>query len=60
MVVFWLLFIVLVVALLALDLGVFHKEDRVIGVGEALRWTGFWIALSIVFDVAVYFYTYAA
>lgn len=55
MVVFWLLFIVLVVALLALDLGVFHKEDRVIGVGEALRWTGFWIALSIVFDVAVYF-----
>lgn len=55
MFIFWLLFITLVIFFLALDLGVFHKDDRVIGVGEALRWTGFWIALSLAFDVAVYF-----
>lgn len=55
MTLFWILFLILVGIFLALDLGVFHKKDSVIGIGEALRWTGFWIALSLLFDVALYF-----
>lgn len=34
----WLVFIGIVVALLAFDLGVLHKDDHVIGVGESLLW----------------------
>jgi TerC family integral membrane protein len=42
-------FLALVLALLGLDLGVFHRKDRVITAREALSWTAVWIALSLVF-----------
>jgi tellurite resistance protein TerC len=48
-------FLLLVLALLALDLGVFHRKAHAIGVREAMAWTAFWIALALAFDVAVYF-----
>ncbi len=51
----WTGFILLIVMLLALDLGVFNKKAHEIGVKEALRWTAFWIFLALVFNVAVYF-----
>ena len=51
----WAGFLVLVCLLLALDLGVFHRKLHVISIGEALGWTAFWVALSLVFNVAVYF-----
>jgi tellurite resistance protein TerC len=51
----WTGFILLILALLALDLGVFHRRDRAIGMGEALAWSGFWISLALVFNVAVFF-----
>jgi tellurite resistance protein TerC len=51
----WIGFIVMVVLLLALDLGVLNRKDHVIGAREALLWTGFWVLLALVFDVAVYF-----
>lgn len=51
----WILFLAIVLFLLALDLGVFHRKDRVIKVGEALAWTGIWVAVSLLFAVAVYF-----
>lgn len=51
----WVGFIVLVLALLALDLGVFNRKDHVISFREAMGWTAFWIALSFVFNAGVYF-----
>ena len=54
----WLAFVGFVLLMLALDLGVFHRRDRVISIGEALAWTGFWIVLAIGFNVVVY-YLYA-
>lgn len=48
-------FLVLVLALLALDLGVFHRRIHAIGVREAMTWTAFWVVLALAFDVAVYF-----
>lgn len=56
MILFWIAFLILVVFLLALDLGVFHKADREISVREALLWTGFWILLSMLFGGVVYFF----
>ncbi|MCZ7602502.1 MAG: TerC family protein [Ignavibacteriales bacterium] len=52
---FWLGFLLLVFILLALDLGVFHKKDKAISTKEALLWTGFWIFLSLLFNILIYF-----
>jgi tellurite resistance protein TerC len=47
-------FVALVLLLLALDLGVFHREAHVISVREALGWSAFWIALGLAFAGFVY------
>ncbi|MBK7672432.1 MAG: TerC family protein [bacterium] len=51
----WILFLALIVALLALDLGVFHRRAHVIAVPEALRWSALWIGLGLAFGIVVYF-----
>lgn len=51
----WIGFIVLVLALLALDLGVFNRKAHIVSMGEALAWTAFWVALALSFNVGVYF-----
>lgn len=51
----WSGFTVLIAALLAHDLGVFHRKPRDISLQEAFAWTGFWIALAIAFCVPVYY-----
>jgi tellurite resistance protein TerC len=50
----WVGFIGLVVGLLALDLGVFHRKDHAVGAREALIWTLVWIGVSLVFNVFVW------
>jgi len=54
--VFWILFNLFVVAMLALDLGVLHRRSRRVGFREALAWSGVWIALAAAFAVAVLFW----
>jgi tellurite resistance protein TerC len=56
---FWVLFHVFVFAMLALDLGVFHRKARVIPFREALAWTAIWIALAAIFAVLIYFFGHA-
>ena len=51
----WFAFIALVLALLALDLGVFHKKAHAPSVAEALAWSAFWILLALSFNALVYF-----
>ena len=43
----WIGFTLLVLALLALDLGVFHRKTHIIGFREALGWSVFWITLAL-------------
>ncbi len=50
----WTLFLALIVALLALDLGVFHRRGHVVGVPEALRWSALWIGLGLAFTAVVW------
>jgi tellurite resistance protein TerC len=52
----WFGFTAVVIALLALDLGVFHRNAHEVKVREALMWTGFWVALAMVFNVGVYYW----
>lgn len=49
------MFMVFVVVMLLLDLFVFHKKDKVVGVKEAAMWTGIWVGLAMLFAVLVYF-----
>lgn len=55
MMIIWLAFIIVILVLLALDLGVFHRRQRNISPQEALAWTGFWISLALMFNVLIYF-----
>jgi tellurite resistance protein TerC len=45
----WAGFIVIVLLLLSLDLGVFHRHAHVVKFKEALCWTMIWFVLSLVF-----------
>ena len=51
----WTGFVGFVLAMLALDLGVFHRKAHVVSVKEALGWSAFWISLGLLFSVFVYF-----
>ncbi len=50
----WVGFNVFVLALLALDLGVFHRKSEVVGVREALIWSAIWVVVALVFNAGVY------
>lgn len=50
----WISFILLVVIFLALDLGVFHKNDQVIKSKEAGIWTAVWVTVALSFSGVIY------
>jgi len=53
---FWIGFLVFVLAMLALDLGVFHRKAHEISVREAAAWSATWIALALLFAGGIYLY----
>lgn len=50
----WAGFTLFVLAMLVLDLGVFHRKAHRIGHREAFLWTLVWIGLAVVFNVGIY------
>lgn len=52
----WVGFNVFVLAMLALDLGVFHRHTHTVSVKEATIWSVVWVALSMCFNVGLYFF----
>lgn len=52
----WVGFIAFLTALLFFDLFVVHRKSHVVGVREALGWTGFWILLALVFGAGVFIF----
>jgi len=50
----WIGFTLFVLAMLALDLGVFHRRAHVVRTAEALAWSGVWITLSLLFCAGVW------
>jgi tellurite resistance protein TerC len=53
---FWILFNLFVLLMLALDLGVLNRRAHTIGLREALGWSAVWIALACSFAAIVYFW----
>jgi tellurite resistance protein TerC len=52
--VLWIGFTVFVVAMLVLDLSVFHRRAHEVRMREALIWTGVWVGLALLFNLGVY------
>jgi tellurite resistance protein TerC len=50
-------FLGIVFVMLALDLGVFHKEAHEVSVKEATVWTTVWISLALLFNLGLYYYS---
>ncbi len=56
-------FLVFVLAMLGLDLGVFHRKSHAVTFKESAAWTTVWISLALAFNAGLYFYaqsTFAA
>ena len=49
----WIGFNVFVLAMLALDLGVFHRKAHVVTIKESIAWTVVWITLALLFNLGV-------
>lgn len=49
----WVGFNALILALLALDLGVFNKKVQAVSMRSALQWSAVWVALALAFGVAI-------
>ena len=49
-------FLVLIVLMLMIDIGVFHKKDHEVGYKEALTWTAIWVSLALATGVFIYFF----
>lgn len=50
----WLGFVVLVIALMAFDLGVLHRKEHEIGVGESLLMSALYISIGLSFSGVIY------
>lgn len=52
----WVAFNVFVLAMLAVDLLVFHRKPHEVSLKEALTWSAVWIALALVFNAGIYYW----
>jgi tellurite resistance protein TerC len=50
----WIGFNVFVLAMLALDLGVFHRQAHVVRFKESLVWTVVWVVLALLFNLGLW------
>lgn len=50
----WAGFFGFVCAMLALDLGVFHRKAHAVKIREALIWVGVWVTLALLFNLGIY------
>src|SRR4051812_37586022 len=53
---FWIGFIAFVLAMLALDLGVFHRQPHEVRPKEAGIWVAVWVALALAFAAGLHFF----
>jgi tellurite resistance protein TerC len=53
-IIWWVAFAAIIAGLLFLDMKVFHRKSGVITVKQSLLWTAFWIALALLFNLAIW------
>lgn len=52
----WVGFNLFVLAMLAIDLGIFHRKSHAVSIKEATIWSVVWISLSLLFNLGLYFF----
>src|SRR5450631_4061760 len=50
----WIGFNLFVLAMLAVDLGIFHRKAHTVSLKEAAIWSGVWITLALIFNAGLY------
>ncbi len=53
----WIGFSLFVLAMLALDLGVFHRKAHVVSFKEAISWTATWVSLALLFNLGIWYFS---
>jgi tellurite resistance protein TerC len=53
----WVVFAAVIIVMLALDLGVFHRKAHVIGAREAAVWSAVWIGVALLFNLGIYLHS---
>jgi len=56
----WIGFNVFILAMLALDLGVFHRKSHIVSLKESLTWTLVWVVLALGFNLGVWHFAGSA
>lgn len=51
----WVAFVAFIVAMLAVDLGIFNRTPKVVHFKEAMVWLAVWVGLAAAFNVFLYF-----
>lgn len=52
----WAGFIAFVCLMLALDLGIFNRQQKEVSIKAALTWTAVWITIAMVFNTGIYYF----
>ncbi len=52
----WMGFGLFVLLMLALDMGLFHRNSHTVSLKEALAYTAFWVALALAFNLGVWYF----
>ena len=52
----WAGFNLFILAMLALDLGVFHRKSHEVSLKEAVTWSAVWVTLALLFNNGLYFF----
>jgi tellurite resistance protein TerC len=52
----WAGFNLFILAMLALDLGVFHRKSHEVSIREATVWSAVWITLALIFNAGLWFF----
>ena len=52
----WIGFNLFVLAMLALDLGVFHRKAHVVAFKESIAWTVVWVTLALAFNAGIWYF----
>ncbi len=53
----WVGFNLFVAAMLAIDLGLFHKKDHTVSPKEAGAWTAVWVTISLIFCAGIWYFS---
>ncbi|MGZ8939406.1 MAG: TerC family protein [Limisphaerales bacterium] len=53
----WIGFNLFILAMLAVDLGIFHRKSHTVGMKEAITWSAVWVVLALIFNAGIWHFS---